>query len=1040
MRVLSLLPAVILLSVVANVPAAPVDPTNFSESVYVTSASLGNITGIDWAPDGSGRLFVIRKGGFSGTQTAEVRIVQNGSVVATPFASETVFTNSECGLIGMAFDPDFANNRFVYFFVTISASEQQIIRYTDSNSVGTNRSVIVPGLPTNGANHDGGAVGIGNDGKLYWSIGDLGSGVGVDANLTSLAAKVGRANRNGTIPNDNPFFDGAGPNNDYIWARGFRNPFTFTFQRSTGQLWSNTVGTLWEQVFVPSRGSHAGYNDYENNQPFLGPSPAPYLPPIIAYRTNTTDSRTIAASGAVRSNGVVTITTTAAHPLRKGGLVTITGAGSFNGTFPVASVVPGSPDPQISTKFTLVQAGPNETVSGGTATTQDIGGAITGGCFYDSTAFPAAFRGNYFFGDYNDGRIMRVQLDATNQPSRIDEFVNNIGSHVDMTTGPDGALYYANQSNPGTIRRLAYAPPGGPQQNVIIQPTAFNVLEGGSSVVSVRLNAAPAANVTVTTNRVSGDADLSVSSGASLTFTPANFATRQLITIAAAQDADQDNDSTVFRVFAPGIGTYDLMANGIDNDDPQLVVSTTSLNVNEGSSNTFTVRLASAPAGNVLVSVTRTAGDTDVTVSGGSSLTFTPGNFATPQTVTIAAAEDGGNTNDNATITVSSAGQTSRNVAVTVIDNDPLAPSFTSSPVLTAVDDAAYTYDANATGNPAPTFSLTTAPAGMSIDPTTGIVTWTPTNPGNFNVTVQAANGVLPNATQPFTITVSADLPPTAALTRPLEGEVISGTNAEFFGDGVDDVSTVKAEFFVDGVLRYTDVNNGNHFHYGGVHTQFDTTQFTHGRHTVSMRVTDTKGQTDEESVQITIGSGGSSPPPPQSAVSRKLHGAAGNFDIALPLMGTPGIECRAGGSTGDYQVRISFANPVTVNGNFQADVTSGIGDVGTGGVPNGGVVGVNGSVVTVPLTNVANAQTIGITLFDVQQGANAGDVTVPMSVLVADTNADRAVNVGDTNQTRARAGQVTNDTNKRSDVNLDGRVNVGDTNLVRSRSGSFLP
>ena len=742
--------------------STPVDPANFSETIYVSSALIGSTTGIAWAPDGSGRLFVTRKGGFSGQQTAEVRIVQNGAVLATPFATESVFTSSECGLIGITFDPDFVNNGYVYFFVTASSSEQKIVRYTASGNLGTNRTEIVTGLPTVGANHDGGGVAIGNDGRLYWSIGDLGNGTGVDANLTSLAAKIGRANRfTGAALNDNPFFDGAGPNNDRIWVRGVRNPFTMTFQVSTGQLWSNVVGTSWEQVFVPKRGEHAGYNDYENNQP------SGFLPPIIAYATNGTDSRTIAASGAVRANGVVTITTTAAHPFRKGGLVTITGAGSFNGVFPVASLLPGTPDPQITTRFTYVQAGANETASGGTATTQFIGGVVTGGAFYDSTAFPAAYRGNFFFGEYNAGKVVRVPLDAANTPIRVDEFVTGIGSTVDLAVGPDGALYYADQSSPGTIRRLAYT---GTAQNVIVQPTAFNVQEGGSSVVSVRLAFAPASNVTVSLEQVGGDADLRVRVGTppTLTFTPGNFATPQLFTIEAVEDADLENDSAIFRVLAPGIASYDLIANGIENDEAQLVVSTTSLTVNEGSSNTFTVRLANAPAANTTVTVARTAGDSDVTVSGGASLIFTPVNFATPQPVTIAAAEDGDNANDTATITVSTAGEVSRDVAVTVTDNDPLAPAFTSSPVLTAVDDAAYAYDVNANGNPAPTFSLTTAPAGMSIDAVTGIINWLPTNPGNVSVVVQAANGVLPNATQSFTISVNPDLAPTAVLTKPL--------------------------------------------------------------------------------------------------------------------------------------------------------------------------------------------------------------------------------------------------------------------------------
>jgi glucose/arabinose dehydrogenase len=200
----------------------------FTDGAYITDSNLNFATGLAWAPDGSNRLFVARKGG-------QVRVVENGALLTTPFSTDTVFTNSECGLIGLAFDRDYVTNRYLYLFMTVSSTEQQIVRYTDSGNVGMNRTVIVSGLPTVGNNHDGGAVGIGFDNKLYWAIGDLGNGTGVDANLTSLAAKVGRANLDGTVPNDNPFVDGAGPNNDYIWARGFRNPFTFTFQLDSGE-------------------------------------------------------------------------------------------------------------------------------------------------------------------------------------------------------------------------------------------------------------------------------------------------------------------------------------------------------------------------------------------------------------------------------------------------------------------------------------------------------------------------------------------------------------------------------------------------------------------------------------------------------------------------------------------------------------------------------------------------------------------------------------------------------------------------------------
>lgn len=227
----------------ASHATAAVSDGNFTESAYYSN-SIPNFfaTGMAWAPDGSGRLFVIRKGGFGGMGTGEVRIIQNGTILTTPFASESVFTASECGLIGIAFDPAFATNGHVYLFATVSSTQQQIIRYTASGNVGTNRTVLVSNLPTRGANHNGGGIDVGRDGKLYWAVGDLGNRTGVDLNTTTLAAKAGRANRDGTLPSDNPLFDGAGANNDYIFAGGLRNPFTLTIQPGTGALWVNVPG------------------------------------------------------------------------------------------------------------------------------------------------------------------------------------------------------------------------------------------------------------------------------------------------------------------------------------------------------------------------------------------------------------------------------------------------------------------------------------------------------------------------------------------------------------------------------------------------------------------------------------------------------------------------------------------------------------------------------------------------------------------------------------------------------------------------------
>jgi hypothetical protein len=175
----------------------------------------------------------------------------------------------------------------------------------------------------------------------------------------------------------------------------------------------------------------------------------------------------------------------------------------------------------------------------------------------------------------------------------------------------------------------------------------------------------------------------------------------------------------------------------------------------------------------------------------------------------------------------------------------------------------------------------------------------------------------------------------------------------------------------------------------------------------------------------------------PTSVVSRKTHGSAGNFDINLPLTGSPGIECRSTGGTNDYTIIATFGNAVTVNGNPQAQVTLGTGTVGSGGVSNGGMVTISGNTVTIPLTNVANVQTINVTLFGVNGSAN---VVIPMSVLVGDVNENGTVNAADVAQAKSRIGQPIDQTNFRSDVNTNGDINAGDIAIIKSNLGTGLP
>ncbi len=166
------------------------------------------------------------------------------------------------------------------------------------------------------------------------------------------------------------------------------------------------------------------------------------------------------------------------------------------------------------------------------------------------------------------------------------------------------------------------------------------------------------------------------------------------------------------------------------------------------------------------------------------------------------------------------------------------------------------------------------------------------------------------------------------------------------------------------------------------------------------------------------------------TAVSRKTHGAAGAFDVPLPLTGTPGLECRSGGANGDYQMVLTFPTAVTFT---SASVTMGTGSVST-------ATGNGTSTVTVNLTSVADDQRLQVTLFNVNDGTTTANVIVPMNVVVGDTNASTTVSSADVSQTKAALGSATNGSNFRTDVNTNGTVSSTDVSSVKSTLGHGLP
>ena len=170
------------------------------------------------------------------------------------------------------------------------------------------------------------------------------------------------------------------------------------------------------------------------------------------------------------------------------------------------------------------------------------------------------------------------------------------------------------------------------------------------------------------------------------------------------------------------------------------------------------------------------------------------------------------------------------------------------------------------------------------------------------------------------------------------------------------------------------------------------------------------------------------------SAVSRKTHGAAGTFDLPLPLTGAPGIECRDTG--GNHTVVFTFTNAV-VSGS--ASVTSGVGNVSGSPI-------FAGKTMSVDLTGVSNAQQITVKVSGVTDAVAQvlPDKTVDMIVLAGDTTGNKQVNASDVSQTKMQSGAPVNGVvgaaNFREDVVVDGSINSTDISMVKSRAGTGVP
>ena len=274
---ISILAGLMLLGLRAGAPAlaAATLPAGFIETQIATG--LSSPTAMAIAPDG--RIFVCLQGGA-------MRVIKNGALLPTPFVSLSVNSVGERGLLGVAFDPDFATNQYVYVYYTPSAAplHNRVSRFTASDDVAAAGSETVildlDNLSTNSSFHNGGAMHFGLDGKLYIAVGDD----AVSTNAQTLANQFGkilRINPDGSIPADNPFYSTASGKNRAIWALGLRNPFTFAIQPGTGRLLANDVGqTASEEINEIVAGKNYGWPTCEGP---CNPANPAFQDPLSAY-------------------------------------------------------------------------------------------------------------------------------------------------------------------------------------------------------------------------------------------------------------------------------------------------------------------------------------------------------------------------------------------------------------------------------------------------------------------------------------------------------------------------------------------------------------------------------------------------------------------------------------------------------------------------------------------------------------------------------------------------------------------------------------
>jgi glucose/arabinose dehydrogenase len=247
------------------------------------------------AHDGSGRLFIVSRGG-------QIKIWQDGAVLDTPFLDVyglIATEGNEQGLLGLAFHPDYAQNGQFFIDYTDVNGDTVVARYTvsadDPNVADPASALQLLWVDQPYRNHNGGHLAFGPDGYLYIALGDGGNQGDPHNNAQNLGTLLGSIlridvnNPDGyTVPPNNPFVNAANAQPE-IWAWGLRNPWRFSFDRETGDLFIGDVGqNQWEEInFQPASspgGENYGWSVYEGSHDYANTSTiSDPVMPILEY-------------------------------------------------------------------------------------------------------------------------------------------------------------------------------------------------------------------------------------------------------------------------------------------------------------------------------------------------------------------------------------------------------------------------------------------------------------------------------------------------------------------------------------------------------------------------------------------------------------------------------------------------------------------------------------------------------------------------------------------------------------------------------------